>query len=144
MLHQLTAWLYQRATGRPYWTEARPVDIRAMRDGLGPYLAVTPVRDDVWPNVFLIVHTPTGRPVVGAAGCISCCRRAARELAAAGADWAALRVDNRPQWLAAAPDEVRRVIADYRLGLGCDAGPGGQPCPVGGPVVDDEDLAVAS
>lgn len=139
MLHQLTASLYQRATGRPYWTESRPVDIR---DGFGPYLAVTPVRDDVWPNVFRIIHTPTGRPLVGGSGCMTCCRRAARALAVTGADWAALRADNCPQWLAAAPDEARRVIAGYRLGLDCVAGPGGQPCPAGAPV--DEDLAVAS
>lgn len=45
MIQQLAAQLYQRATGRPYWTESRPVDIRGTLDGLGPYLALPPDPD---------------------------------------------------------------------------------------------------
>lgn len=146
MIHRFAAWLYARATGRPYWTEIRwtavqPVDLATViRDGLGPYLAIGPVPDG-WPDLFRLIHIPTGRPLVGGAGCLACCRRVAGELAEAGADWAALQVDNRPQWLAAAPDELRRIIADYRLGLDCPAAYG-EPCRAGAP--GGEALAVAA
>jgi hypothetical protein len=147
MVHRFAAWLYTRATGRPYWTEVkwtavrRPVDLATVvRDGLGPHLALAPIPGG-WPDLFAVIHIPTGRPMFGGAGCLACCRRVAGELAAAGADWTALRVDNGPQWLAAAPDEVRRAIAGYRLGLDCPAAYG-EPCRAGAPA--GEDLAAVA
>lgn len=29
MIHRLVARIYERLTGRSYWTESRPVDVRA-------------------------------------------------------------------------------------------------------------------
>lgn len=151
MIHQLGARLYERLTGRPYWTHTHPVDLATLVriDGLGPcqsiaeHLAIGPVPGG-WPYVFRLVHVPSGRPLVGGTGCITCCRRAGRFLASTGANWSTLRLDNTAAWLAAAPEDTQRAIASLRLGLDCTAGPHGQTCPDGPRVHVDEDLAVAA
>lgn len=140
MISHLAARLYEWATGRPCWSHAKPLDVAALQQQLSPHLSIESTNDPRWPHTFKVVHTLTGRPLVGGSGCITCCARAALTLAAPAADWATLRVDNADVWLAAAPADLQQVIADYRLGINCFAGPGGRPCGPDGTAVDDEEL----
>jgi len=143
MMDRLVARIYEHATGRAYWTHTRPVNLKALNVRLGPHLAIASTNDPRWPHTFRVVHSPTGRPLVGGAGCITCCARAALAVAATDADWYTLRADNAAAWLAAASPAVQQVIADYRLGMNCFAGPGGRACDPDGTDVADEDLALA-
>lgn len=71
---------------------------------------------------FSITHLPSGWDLGGGSGCVSCCRRAGREIAALGLDWSVVTSNEAREWAEALPAETRKALHRARaLDQRCDA-----------------------
>ncbi|MFB6392568.1 hypothetical protein [Polymorphospora lycopeni] len=72
-------------------------------------------------GTFQVTHQPSGLNMGDGSGCINCCRRAGRALAALSVDWSQITVENSRELSAAWSDEVKMSVAVARtVEWGCD------------------------